>query len=86
MDLQEFCGSDRKTGGKMTEKMKPCPFCGGEGEVMECFDVPSQDTYYVAKCYGGCCNMNSMYYERQEAIDDWNNRAPQDKRNNFDLR
>ena len=51
----------------MNDKLKPCPFCGGEAIVDGC-----DDTLWIAICKK--CNASIDYKEtKQEAIDAWNN-------------
>lgn len=53
----------------MTEnKLKPCPFCGGEAYI----DVYDDKLY--ARCHA-CESMTALYDDIQEAIDAWNTRA-----------
>lgn len=54
----------------MSEELKPCPFCGGQG-----------DYYYIMtmrKHWIGCSNCNCAtdgYDTEEEAIEAWNTRA-----------
>ncbi len=54
------------------DKLKPCPFCGGEATIRK-YEYFSEDTYnvYCEEC--GC--EISMYYSEGDAIDAWNRRA-----------
>jgi Lar family restriction alleviation protein len=59
----------------MTEKLKPCPFCGGEAELLSM-------TYRGGKVFGVFCKTQTdhghfidNYASKQEAIDAWNRRA-----------
>ena len=57
----------------MSEKLKPCPFCGGEAKVYEI------DGVFYAGCF--CCKtvpviaQTCPMTEREEAIAAWNTRA-----------
>ncbi|MBQ9564189.1 MAG: Lar family restriction alleviation protein [Synergistaceae bacterium] len=59
----------------MTDKLKPCPFCGGEAVL----DFVDDDAWYV-HCidYDGDCDMRphtKSYETPEEAIEVWNRRA-----------
>ena len=56
----------------MTEAMKPCPFCGAEGELSEFRDI------FRASCALGCMEMESIFPTETAAITDWNTRATDD--------
>lgn len=34
----------------MTETLKPCPFCGGSGDIRRSIDVDDFGTFYSVKC------------------------------------
>lgn len=64
---------------EMAEELKPCPFCGGEAEFIECGDglKPSiQDCWRIA-CGNLRCGVtdgeNFTFVRRAEAIAGWNN-------------
>ena len=51
----------------MSERLKPCPFCGGEAEMMGI-------TFVYVKCLN--CGVETMgYREEDEAAGTWNRRA-----------
>lgn len=60
--------------------LKPCPFCGGEADVIE------HRFYLLDSSYGLCCKEckaeTYQFYESEEkAIESWNRRAgEEDKR------
>ncbi|MDD4566193.1 MAG: Lar family restriction alleviation protein [Eubacteriales bacterium] len=61
----------------MSEKLKPCPFCGGEA-IIETFPDPSEKTkwnepYYVA-CKG-CGTYKNDFATEELAMADWNRRS-----------
>ena len=51
----------------MTEKLKPCPFCGGEAEV------EGERIFWVScqKCWVETSSFNTL----EEAIEAWNRRV-----------
>ena len=64
-------------GGERMSELKPCPFCGGEAELVEHEVVGYQTDFYVEcvtseciMCMGGLC-----YPTENEAIEAWNRRA-----------
>ena len=60
----------------MTEKLKPCPFCGGEAEIID--DVMGT----ISRCrYCGAENGNGFYGEggHKLALEDWNTRRIEDE-------
>ena len=64
----------------MTEKLKPCPFCGGEAIM---YEYPLNDDRTINLFAVGCNNENcgvlpeSPYYIKENAIEAWNTRANQ---------
>ena len=56
-------------------KLKPCPFCGGKGELWN-----NKLTY---RLYGVICEecdcMTPYFTTREEAIEAWNRREPMDE-------
>ena len=60
----------------MTEKLKPCPFCGGEAEISVCIPPShgSQVTFEVW-CSNENCVSRKIFLTRSEAIEAWNRRV-----------
>ena len=58
-------------------KLKPCPFCGGEAQVMR---FPRCDRKYVVICGNELCYASIGNYSvtKEEAIQAWNTRKPMD--------
>lgn len=68
----------------MSEKLKPCPFCGGEARleytVEEQYRGKYRKQYYVicTSSYPKECAVKpdtSLYYDKNTAIAAWNRRA-----------
>lgn len=53
----------------MSDKLKPCPFCGGEGRLQTDFRN-NRIICNTCGAYGG-----HTYYSEQEAIEVWNKRV-----------
>ncbi len=58
------------------ERLKPCPFCGGEAEIVSLLYVP-YSIFYV-KCKE-CEISQNPYFEKQDAIAAWNRREEAEK-------
>ena len=57
----------------MTDKLLPCPFCGGEAEVVDFYSVGMRKNRWVVMCHnckGGVGDIDS----KEEAVETWNNR------------
>lgn len=54
----------------MTEKLKPCPFCGGKAEACQTYD----GFFWKVMCCG-CGNCTLKYVNKEQAIDTWNRRT-----------
>ena len=57
----------------MTEKLKPCPFCGGDAEVLPCAVVFESVEYWFVKCSE--CEARSCADEKWAVVEAWNRRA-----------
>lgn len=56
----------------MTEKLKPCPFCGGEAEIIE------EGIGFNIKCADCYAEMTPFVTDKREAIKMWNTRPIED--------
>ena len=68
-------GVQRKE-GKMNDKLKPCPFCGGKAEMNKIeYEYYGEDVakYYV-ECFS-CCSSSDRYLTDRLAVDAWNRRV-----------
>ena len=64
-----------------TNKLKPCPFCGGEAELK---DFGKEYSKYKIVCdTDGCVNyaLSVTYLEKRLAIATWNKRAGEQNAN-----
>lgn len=58
----------------LMEKLKPCPFCGGEPEM-----INYSEHEWLVNC-PECCGMVERWRETEkEAAEQWNRRANDDK-------
>lgn len=58
----------------MTDKLLPCPFCGGETRMAHTTQLWEPRKSYWAKC--SSCHMSGRHYQTEaEAIAAWNTRA-----------
>lgn len=58
--------------GRMSDELKPCPFCGSPG-ILERLGGPGS-THHIAKCSKCRCDLH-FYPTREQAIEIWNRRA-----------
>ena len=58
----------------MTIKLKPCPFCGGEGWVMSWGYMAEYP--WTVECRKVICHARSEGSTREDAIDKWNCGTP----------
>lgn len=57
-----------------TNELKPCPFCGGEAEIIEVNDNPPETI--AIQCKSGCgVSVNHKWMEENVLIETWNTRA-----------
>ncbi|MBR0317201.1 MAG: Lar family restriction alleviation protein [Synergistaceae bacterium] len=64
----------------MTEKLKPCPFCGNQDIHYYCYSDNNEENFYTVECHecGICIGINDKKYKtKSEAIKAWNTRANQ---------
>lgn len=60
----------------MTEKLKPCPFCGRSPYIQK-RPVAQKKCIYAVKCH---CGVLTHFMERQyKAIEVWNTRKPMER-------
>ena len=52
------------------EKLKSCPFCGGEASFVNC-ELPPQ---WFVRCAKGCCEQSRLYMNKASAKAAWNRR------------
>lgn len=61
----------------MADKLKPCPFCGGEAEITKTF-LYGKVAGYFASCKKCDCQLRT-YASKQGAKNSWNRRADNDR-------
>lgn len=54
---------------KMTEKLKPCPFCGGEAQIIRC-----NSGKYQCFCRNCGCAQTMFFDSPEEVPEEWNAR------------
>lgn len=64
----------------MNEELKPCPFCGGKGEIgIADIDVPFFYSVWCENTFKSCTastpDWSGWHLSEQEAIEAWNRRA-----------
>lgn len=58
----------------MSEELKPCPFCGGEAEIVEVMDNPPETI--AIQCKSGCgVSAHHKWMDESVLIKRWNTRA-----------
>lgn len=55
---------------QMNKELKPCPFCGGEAELVEL-----GIKVWSPRCTQCECRLNQVYRSEQKAIEAWNRRV-----------
>lgn len=58
----------------MNKELKPCPFCGGEAELVEL-----GIKVWSPRCTQCECKLNQVYRSKQKAVEAWNIRKPMDE-------
>lgn len=61
----------------MSEKLKPCPFCGGEAVIHSAYGSNTNAVLYYPRCKDETClghNVWQNYRTKQSAIKAWNRR------------
>jgi Lar family restriction alleviation protein len=62
---------------KMSDELKPCPFCGGKAELrIRDVNMPKE---FQVRCNGFTCKVRpetDLFIEREDAIAAWNKRTP----------
>lgn len=65
----------------MTEKLKPCPFCGGKVKapiIFETIDSPKKQYLWLVICHN--CGSSSAYdFTEEKVVEKWNARAEPDQ-------
>jgi Lar family restriction alleviation protein len=65
---------------QMTDKLLPCPFCGGDATLSSDSNVEHdrEIRYWIVRCQKALCDASvgeSCNFSRELAIDKWNSRA-----------
>ena len=63
----------------MNEKLKPCPFCGGEAELVK--EHFFGGDHYAGRC-GNCAATSTFEFTKEEATAEWNRRTNSEIPNN----
>ncbi len=68
--------AEREKGGRTMNKLKPCPFCGGEAELYGVPHIP-KGWDFIPRCKTtSCCGRQAKKYSNREtAIAAWNRRV-----------
>ena len=66
-------------------KLKPCPFCGGEADLVKGVEPrsfhPQAKEYYIVQCnncnlmFGFDLDYGGIFWDEKSAIEAWNNRS-----------
>ncbi len=69
-------------------ELEPCPFCGGEAEMVRNESIFSRQVYanytdqshgFRIECLGACHSMTCYWHTEEEAIKAWNTRVKDEK-------
>ena len=74
-----YCKENEKM--KYSERLKPCPFCGGKGEIYQAptmLNLKIDDDVYWVQCRN-CFGRTGNSYSKIEAINAWNRRMDNGK-------
>ena len=66
----------------MKNKLKPCPFCGGEAGVFEIKGIDNDLISYIVGCLESSCKIRPSVQrelDKQGVIDLWNRRSNNDR-------
>ena len=66
----------------MTDKLKPCPFCGGEAGLFEVKGIGNDLKGYMVGCMEDLCEVRPSIQkelDKQGTIEAWNRRADNDR-------
>ena len=61
----------------MADTLKPCPFCGGEAELIDTHDNWNNTTIFRVNCPNTDCHIScytGWCYTKKETIEQWNTR------------
>lgn len=61
---------------KSEPTLKPCPRCGGPGEIREDYDAQAWSGRYYARCIGAGCGLLSPHFETVALTAAWWNERP----------
>ena len=60
------------------DKLKACPFCGGEASVNQDVEAEGSEGFVRVYCNNICCSsMTRVFLLEEDAIKAWNTRTPQ---------
>jgi len=64
----------------MSDELKPCPFCGADVDLVECFDEGTREDYWRVLCRGRKCISPDYaeYSDVQSITAAWNTRPVED--------
>ena len=63
-------------------ELKPCPFCGGNAEIISFQTFAWCDNTYVVRCANPACEVEhkARSWDKKEAIEAWNRRVENEQR------